>query len=360
MSFDVEGVRQQFPYLDQRVYLNTASTGISRRDAGQAAGRFFDEMYSKGFDGRDLWRSVIADVRDQVGRMAHVPAETVGFAGSTTEALNRLALALPVSPGDRVVLCDDEFPSVQAVARLLVARGATLVPVAVPEEAMRTEALAAAARDSRIVLASHVHWETGTKLDLAVLSRVSRDAGAFLIVDGIQALGATPVEAGLADAYVGAVFKWLISGFGLAVSIVAPRLAEELIPVMRGYANPEPSRELGYSHVNYPGLVTLRDSLAYLERIGWNVVYERNAVLRAHLRASLRDIGVELVTPDAAAAITSVACADPQGTAERLAARGVSVEPRGRFLRVSPHFYNTAADIDRFSEILRDLQKEQS
>ncbi|MEO3997511.1 aminotransferase class V-fold PLP-dependent enzyme [Mesorhizobium sp. CAU 1732] len=361
MSLDIARVREQFPYLDQRIYLNTASTGISRRDAGAAAARFFDDMYSKGFDGRDLWRSVIGDVRVQVAHLAHVPAETVDFAGSTTDALNRLALALPVSPGDRVVLCNDEFPSVQAVARLLAGRGATLVPVAVPEEVMRTEALAEAARDSRIVLASHVHWETGTKLDLQVLSRASRDAGAFLIVDGIQALGATPVEAGLADAYVGAVFKWLISGFGLAVSIVAPRLNEALNPVMRGYANPEPSRALSYSHVNYPGLVTLQDALAYMEQIGWDAIYEHNAMLRTHLRGALDDIGAGIATPEAAAAaITSIACADPQGTAERLAARGVSVEPRGRYLRVSPHFYNTEADIDRFCELLRDIRKEQA
>jgi selenocysteine lyase/cysteine desulfurase len=98
-----------------------------------------------------------------------------------------------------------------------------------------------------------------------------------------------------------------------------------------------------------------------MERIGRDAIYEHNAMLRMHLRASLGDIGVSIATPEtAAAAITSIACSDPQGTAERLAARGVSVEPRGRYLRVSPHFYNTEADIDHFCEILRDIQKEQA
>jgi cysteine desulfurase/selenocysteine lyase len=360
MGFDIGAVREQFPYLDQRVYLNTASTGISRREAGRAAASFFDDMYSRGYDAGPQWRSVLGDVRDQISRMVNVPAQTVGFAGSTTDALNRLALALPVSPGDRVVLCADEFPSVHAVARLLEGRGATLVLVTISSEEMRTQTLADAARGSRFVLASHVHWETGTKLDLATLSNATRSAGAFLIVDGIQAMGATPVEAGFADAYVGSVFKWLISGFGLAISIVSPRLAEHLTPVVRGYANAEPSRDLAPSHVNYPGLFTLRDSLGYMEDLGWTAIYERNATLRAHLRAALGDLDALVVTPEAAASITSVAVADPQGFASRLSERGVSLEARGRCLRVSPHFYNTEADIDRFVEVFREVQKEVS
>src|SRR5690606_20679344 len=55
MGFDIVAVRAQFPYLDQRVYLNTASTGVARNGAGRAAGIFFDEMYSKGFDGGAQW-----------------------------------------------------------------------------------------------------------------------------------------------------------------------------------------------------------------------------------------------------------------------------------------------------------------
>lgn len=360
MGFDIVAVRAQFPYLDQRVYLNTASTGIARNGAGRAAGIFFDEMYSKGFDGGAQWRSVQVDVREQVGRMLNVAADTVGFAGSTTDALNRLALALPFAPGDRVVLCADEFPSVHAVARLMEARGATLVQVSVPDENVRTEVLAEAARDSRIVLASHVHWETGTKLDLSILSKATRETDAYLIVDGIQAMGATPVDGSLADAYVGSVFKWLLSGFGLAISVVSPRLAEVLTPVVRGYANAEPSRELAPSHLNYPGLFVLRDALGYMEDLGWSAIYERNVMMRTHLRATLSDISAEIVTPESAASITSIVVPDPQGLGGALSSRGVSMEARGRCLRISPHFYNTTGDIDTFIDVYRSIQKELS
>jgi selenocysteine lyase/cysteine desulfurase len=358
VRFDTEAVRSDFPYLDQRVYLNTASTGVARKGLGQASAQFFDEMYSRGFDGRDLWRSVLDDVRAQIGRMAHVQPGAVGFAGSTTEALNQLALALPIREGDRVAFCHDEFPSIQAAAGILAQRGASLVPVEILDETMRTEALAAAAQDSRVVLVSHVHWETGTKVDLGEVSKASRAVGSLLIVDGVQALGATPVDADLADAYVAGVFKWLISGFGLAVGIIGPLLSERLEPVMRGYANPPPSRQLTYSHANYPALFTLQASLSYLEGLGWEAIYSHNDMLRRRLQAKLVECGATVITPDAAASIVSAKATDPQALAARLSERGVSVEARGAHLRVSPHFYNTEADIDRFAEIYSDIQGE--
>jgi cysteine desulfurase/selenocysteine lyase len=358
MEFDYQKVRADFPHLDQRLYLNTASAGLAWKGAGKAAARFFETMYNRGYDGREDWRAVAGRVQTRIGRLAGVSPRDVGFASSTTEALNLIAHSLPVQQGDRVVICEDEFPSVRAVAEIMARRGAKLVAVPVCDEAARTQALAAAARDSRFVLASHVHWESGARIDLEPLSAACGQNGAFLIVDGIQALGAAAVTAGLVDAYLASTFKWLISGFGLAIAITSPRLREALTPVFRGYANQPPSHDLRYSHANYPGLVTLEASLDYMERLSWHAIYLRNERLRRHLAARLTDLGADVVTPENAAAIVSIRLSEPQVMMERLAAEGVSVEARGRCLRISPHFYNNEADVDRFAEILAQLQKE--
>jgi len=46
---------------------------------------------------------------------------------------------------------------------------------------------------------------------------------------------------------------------------------------------------------------------------------------------------------------------DPSELARRLKARHVLVAARHGHLRVSPHFYNTEEDLDRFTEELRGL-----
>jgi len=350
MALDPVAMRRDFPYLDQRLYLNTASTGIGRLGSGQDVARFFEKMYSRGYDGAAEWRAIAGAVRARVARLAHVKADDVGFAASTTEALNLIAHSLPVTRGDRVVLMADEFPSVRAAADILAARGATLVELQAVDEMTRTTVLADAASGARYVLASHVHWETGTKIDLAAL-KTACGAGALLVVDGIQALGGTDVDAGHADAYVASVFKWLISGFGLAIAITSPALREVLEPVFRGYANPAPSRALAYSHANYPGLATLDGSLAYMEEIGWAAIFARNRELVARLREKLT--GFDIATPPGAAgSILSLRLPDPAAVAMRLSQAGASVEARGAHLRVSPHFYNDETDIDRFAELM--------
>lgn len=355
MTLDPAAIRKDFPHLDRRLYLNTASTGVAWRGAGYAAARFYDDMYARGYDGRDDWRAVAGRVRDQVGRLANVDPEHVGFAGSTTEALNLIAHSVPVRQGDRIVYLADEFPSVCEAAGILAARGGVRIALPIGDETRRTAILAEAAAGSGYVLASHVHWETGAKLDLVALSRACRAAGALLIVDGIQALGATEIDASLTDAYVASVFKWLISGFGLAIVITSPALRDLLVPVFRGYANPAPSRALGYSHANYPGLVTLEASLAYLEGLGWPAIFSRNRDLVARLREYLS--GADIATPPEAASLLSLRVPDPAAAAAALDALGVSIEARGAGLRVSPHFYNDEADIDRFAELFLQATK---
>ena len=57
------GVREDFPYLRDCVYLNTAAAGLSWTGQGTAAARFYDEAKSRGFNGMHVWRGAADSVR---------------------------------------------------------------------------------------------------------------------------------------------------------------------------------------------------------------------------------------------------------------------------------------------------------
>jgi selenocysteine lyase/cysteine desulfurase len=176
-------------------------------------------------------------------------------------------------------------------------------------------------------------------------------------VDGIQALGAIPVTLGDdVDVYCAAVFKWLLSGFGLAVWVVSDRALQMMQPAQRGYENPPPERKLRYSHWNYPGLFALAGSVELLDEIGWEHVHARVADNSSHLAGGLRSLGYTVATPDdACAGIVSFAVNDPALVSQMLEEREVFVAARGKFLRVSPHFYNTRNEIDRFLHVISEV-----
>ena len=254
-------------------------------------------------------------------------------------------------------MADDEFPSVRLAWAAAEQAGGHIQPVAIDDESRRGQRLAAAlAPGVRVLAASHVHWETGTRLDLDALGRACRANGTLLCVDGIQALGAVPVDFRHVDAYCAAVFKWLLSGFGLAVLALGEAMREQCEPAVRGYMNPPPSRSLQAAHWNHPGLYVLDATLGMLDEIGWRRIHARVDALTARLHRRLTEQGADVATPfDRRAGIVSVRVADPVAAMDALRARGVHVEARGSVLRISPHFYNDDEDIDRCLLAMREL-----
>jgi len=203
---------------------------------------------------------------------------------------------------------------------------------------------------------SHVHWRTGTRLDLTRLGAACRKSGCRLIVDGAHAVGAVPVDATRVDAYCSSVFKWLLSGFGLGFMIVSDSLANEMNPAVRGYSNEPPSRLLTYSHANYPGIYALHATLVHLRTIGWERIHARVGSLATHAALALRRAGFEVLTPERTHG-GIISFRHPQGAAlvEALARRSIFVEDGGTVVRVSPHFYNTEEEVDYFVSALERL-----
>jgi selenocysteine lyase/cysteine desulfurase len=351
---DSNQVRAAFPHLARGVYLNTAAAGLSWTGQGKAAAEFYDSGKSKGMGGALEWAAKVTAAKWELANLMDVPSHSIHFVGSTTEALNLVAQSLPLKRGDKVVVAEDEFPSVVQSWLSWQRQGVELIHVPIAHESERTEMLCAAVNAGvRALAVSHVHWRTGTRVDLDLLSRRCRQYDCRLIVDGVQAVGAIPVQAGIADAYCASVFKWLLSGFGLGFVTLSERLAGELQPVLRGYNNEPPSRSVRYGHINYPGVYALQASLEFMRTLGWEEIHEHVDNLTLRAIGSLRSRGFEVITPVRAhAGIVSIQHPAASALVSALAEQSIFVEDRGPVVRASPHFYNTEEDIDRFVSAL--------
>lgn len=342
-------IRELFPYLEEVVYLDTAAAGISWQGQGAAAARFYDEHKSRGYTGSVEWRAELARTRGLLSQLLRVAPDQISFVASTTEALNLVAHGVRLGPGDQVVLCEDEFPSILLAWSPAALRQAELVRVPIRQETTRTDELIERISErTRVVCVSHVHWCTGTRVDLDRIAAAAHRVGARLVVDGAHATGAIEVNASEADIYTGPVFKWLLSGFGLAYVITKASFAPELEPTFRGYHN-EASRNLQYGHANYPVMYALSATLDLLGGLGWPWIHSRVSCLTGLLHEGLVQAGWSVVTPkQQRAGIVSLLSDNPLEVVASLARQGVAIAERSGFLRVSPHFYNTEADIQRF------------
>lgn len=355
-AFPIDEVRAVFPYLARCTYLDTASTGLAWPGQADAVAEFYRVDQAEGFNGALRWRERARQCRAALGALLNVSAEAIDFTHSATEAMNLVALAMPLQRGDRIVFAADEFPSVALPWRTRLVDGAELVGVPVRNEADRTDALAAAVeRGARVLAVSHVHWSTGTRVDLSRLSECCRRADCWLVVDGSHAVGGIPVDASLADAYCAPTFKRLLSGFGLGFLALSPQLAAVLEPRVLGYANEPPSRSPTYSHMNYPGIYALRATLEWLDALDWRAIHARVATLDATLHRRLVASGFDVVTPpDSLAGVIVIRLAGSERIAAALAARGIHVAEREGLIRVAPHFYNTDDELETFVAALSE------
>jgi selenocysteine lyase/cysteine desulfurase len=350
-------IREFFPHVAQRVYLDTAAAGLCWKGHGAAVARFYEDVKSRGYDARPEWWARTNKVRARLAQWLGVTPTDITFVSNTTEGLNLAANSIEFRAGDRIVCAQDEFPSVIRIWKAAEREGAEVMHVPIPREDERQARLMdAVSAGTRVLVVSHTHSSTGTTLDLAALGRHCRERGALLMVDGIQALGAVPTHLADVDIYASSFFKWMLSGFGFGILVTSPRAREAMAPAWQGYANMDDARQLQYAHVNTPALYGLDATLDLLEGIGWVSIHARVRALGDQLIAESDRLGLSLVTPRAQRAGIFVFRAPDGETARlRLAERNISVSARGEGVRVSPHFYNSSQDIEQCAAALAEV-----
>jgi cysteine desulfurase/selenocysteine lyase len=357
LEAEAQRLRAPFPYLRERIYLDTAAAGLTWQGHGSAVARFYDEVKSRGMDARPEWQATTQRVRARLARWLAVSPEDITFVSNTTEGLNLAAHSIRWRAGDRIVLAADEFPSLARAWEPARRAGAALDAIDIGREEDRESALLAAlGENTRVLAVSQTHWSTGTTVDLDRLAAQCRARDALLVVDGMQALGAVPTNLSHVDVYAASFFKWMLSGFGVGMLVTSPRARAAMEPAYRGYANEDDPSQLQYAHVNLPAMYGLDATLDFLEGIGWPTIFARVRALGDHLVQGAASRGLRLATPESMrAGIFAFRCGDAEAVQEQLAARGISAAARGDFLRLSPHFYNGPGEIDACLDALVDL-----
>ena len=303
-------------------------------------------------------------------------AEGVALVPSASYGLGVAAANTPVRVGQRLLVLADEFPSNVYPWRDLAERsGGQVVAVRRPEDGDWTRAVLAELDErTALVALPHCHWTDGGLVDLARVGDRAREVGAALAVDATQSLGALPLDVAEVkpDFLVAAGYKWLMGPYSQGYLYVAPRWRSGR-PLEHNWLLREGSEDFArlvdYRDGFQPGarrfdvgersnFVLVPMALAALRQLlAWGVAdtQESLRVLTERVARGARALHLE-VPPEGLRAGHLLGLKQRGGygpeVAARLAARKVFVSVRGDSLRVSPHLYNTEADVDRLLEEL--------
>jgi selenocysteine lyase/cysteine desulfurase len=318
--------------------------------------------------------------RGAFARLLGARADDIAVVPAASYGLQVAAENVAVPEGAKIIVLGNQYPSNVYVWRELAARrGAELVTVARPADWDWTGAVLAAI-DERVAVVSlpQCHWTDGTLVDLAAVGERCRDVGAALVLDLTQSLGAMPFDlARVRPAFVAcATYKWLLGPYSLGFLYVDPEFQGgrpiEYSPFSRAHSN-EPmewfSGTLTYRDGYLPGarrfdvgeranFALLPMAITAIEQIlDWGVeeIAASLGVLTEQIAARCREL--QLIVPPAqrrAGHMIGVRFpgAFPAGLNRELEKHQVHVSCRADSMRVSPHLYNDAADIDRLFEAM--------
>lgn len=361
--------RDLFDVPDDVAYFNVASLAPTLRaglDAGHAAlrrrARPWGIASSDWFTAAERRRTLFAELIGATGDdVALVPATSYGMAVA--------AANLSARPGQRVLVLAEEYPSgIYTWRRFADRTGASVATVRRRRDADWTAAVLAELDESvAVVSVPQVHWTDGALLDLDRIAPAARAAGAALVVDASQTVGAVPLDVSALrpDFLVSVGYKWLLGPFGLGYLYAAPQYhgghpLEENWILRRD--SEDFARLVDYRDAYQPGArrfdVGQRTAfeltpmaVAALEQLTeWTVprVAATLAATTARIAGAARGAGLHVPEPRGPHMLGVGVPEDRRpGVLAALERHNVHVGLRGAAVRISPHLHTSDDDVDR-------------
>lgn len=372
-----------FDIPDGVTYLNAAGVSPIPRIVAEAGEAGIARKRAPWTLSRASFYDIVEEAREAAAALIGARPGDIAIVGSASYGVATACRNLPLPAGTAVLTIADEHPSpVYAWIRAAEEGGAVHEEVARPGDHDWTGAildrLADRSRPRVSVLSlTPLHWNDGALVDLAAIRRAADRIGAALVVDATQAVGARPVsvEAIRPDFLVVPTYKWLLGPYGLAFLYADPKRQEGI-----------PLEEHTFSRLGADRITDRYEcELRFMEGARRYDMGERSNFVTLPMAVAgmrlIREIGpdrIEAYLRPLAARIVEGAAAlgfaapprhgaaahlvglrrprtDAAAIVGRLAERGIHAAARNGAIRVSPHIYNDAADIERFLKVLAEV-----
>lgn len=292
--------REQFLALANKLYFNYGGQGPMPKATMDTITQTIAHIQHIGPFGSEAGAWLTAQmqtVRKAIASELNVTSDTIAFTDNVTVGCNIALWGISWQAGDHILLSDCEHPGVIATTQEISRRCGVEVttcplkatlnegdPVAIIAENLRPQ--------TRLVVLSHVFWNTGQVLPLEKIVEVCRNNNSFLLIDAAQSVGALPLnlaELG-ADFYAFTGHKWLCGPEGVGGLYVRPEILESLHPTFIGLygimidsqsqpVNWKPdARRYEVSTPPYPLYFGLREAIATHQQ--WGTPQERYTRIR--------------------------------------------------------------------------------
>ncbi|RMG40567.1 MAG: aminotransferase class V-fold PLP-dependent enzyme [Planctomycetota bacterium] len=380
MSVDAtawQELRKQMPVCERWAYFDHAAVAPIPDVARRAIIRWAEEAATEAELAWPRWRRRLEDVRTMLARLLNADRDEIALVRNTTEGLSIIAEGFPWQAGDNVVVAEDEFPTNLFPWLNLRSRGVVTRLVPSRQERVGPEDFARCVdARTRMIAVSWVAFATGHRRNLDGFARLAHSIGAWLVVDGIQALGAFPLDTRKIpiDALAADGHKWLLGPEGAGCLFVRRERIGQLRPVQVGwnsvrhagrfdrpeFALKDSAARFEGGSPNMAGFHALAASLELLEPFPLEGRAARLRFLTDRVVQCVRELGGVVCSDRSENAFSGIVAAEFPGVSaaaikQRCLELGVVLNERAGRVRISPHVYTSEEDIARLRDALKSV-----
>lgn len=290
----------------QKGYFNFGGQGPLSQQTWNAIAQGYERIQAEGpFSQRvNAWlQEETAKTRQAVAQEVGSSPETITLTENVTVGCNIALWGLNWQNQDHILLTDCEHPGIIATVQELAYRFgiqysfcpimATLNegdPTAVIQEHLQEE--------TKLVVLSHLLWNTGQVLPLKKITRVCHEKGVLVLVDAAQSVGSLPLDlpdTGV-DFYAFTGHKWLCGPAGVGGVYISAERFSQLRPTFIGWRGinldtqgkpvsyKEDGRKFEVATSAYPQYMGLTSAIAQHQQWGtptqrYQKICERSAML---------------------------------------------------------------------------------
>jgi len=364
---------REFPVTRKKIFLSHAAVcPLPARVAAAVSELALSS--AEGDQEEAFYHELIHDTRSLGARLMGCTPEETAFVGPTSLGLSFIAAGLQFKRHHHVLVYHDDYPSNVYPWMALADRGVEVrfLNVTAPGRIRVRDITGQVDENTRLVALASCHFLSGWRIEVEAIGRALRERGILFCVDGIQTLGAFPTPLASVDFLAADSHKWMLGPLAAGLMYVRREAQAQLHPTTFGWHNvrspdfvaqdemelrPDARRYEAGSH-NLLGLAGLRASLSLLLEVGVDNIAAELLRKRARLLPALAQQGWEILHASApqenSSGIVTFTHAqrDLPAIHRKLGERDIVTSLRRdragkHYLRLSPHFYNTDAELDQ-------------
>jgi cysteine desulfurase / selenocysteine lyase len=368
----------EFPVTRDKIFLAHAGDCPLPRRVADAIADYARES-ATGDQEKFVYPGILDQGRKLTAQLLKCQPDEVAFVGPTSLALSFLASGLKLRRNDNILIYFDDYPSNvypwMALAekgvevRLMNTRGLGVIR---PQDVMGQ-----VDENTRLVALASCHFISGYRVDFQAIGKYLHERNILFCLDAIQTLGAFPTTVEHVDLLAADAHKWLLGPCGAGVMYVRGSVQAKINPPIYGWNNVRCPNYVAQEQIvlrtgsqkyeagthNLLGIVGLVTAMGLIVELGVENIARELLRKRARLVPALQAKGCVVLQADApqeaASGIVSFTQpgADLAALHQKLTDASIITSLRAdrtgqKYIRLSPHFYNTDAELDRVLELI--------